>query len=465
MKTFKGRKTELAILQKKFDLNEFQMVILYGRRRIGKTALINEFVQRQACKCISFTAVELSENDLLSIMTETVLNELDPSLIGEMQFPSFEKLFEYIGMRAEKERIIFVIDEYPYLAKQCPYIQSVLQKVIDHTWQKTNLFFLICGSLIAFMKDEVLASSAPLHGRCNVELKLQPFNYLDTAAFVDNYSYEEKAIVYGLTNGVAKYVEQFNPQKPLYENIIEQFFEFGGYFTEEQIKTVITSEKQSPTLYNSIVSAIASGHTKNSEIATKVGMDDLSYPLKGLVKAEIIEKKYSKRPYYVLNDTMLSFWFKYVSRAISLINAGHGRQFFETQICPKLHDFMGRVFEKICREYLFLKAGSDDFPLVTEIENFQKSVLDPHGNPIQIELDLVGKNLNDLLLVAECKFQNQKVDLDLIKLLQEKVSYINSKKLCLCIFSLSGFTDEAMAHAKDSGVKLISIEELYRQAG
>ena len=163
--------------------------------------------------------------------------------------------------------------------------------VIDTNWKKGNLFFILCGSLVSFMKDEGLSLSAPLHGRCDLELKLNPFNYLETAEFLEGYTFEEKAICYGLSNGVAKYIEQFNPKKTLKENIIEEFYSIGGYFSEEQIKTSVSSERQNPALYNSIVSAVATGHTKNSEIATCVGVDDLTYPLKVLVNAEIFEKR------------------------------------------------------------------------------------------------------------------------------------------------------------------------------
>ena len=291
MSEFRGRIAELDILQKKFDTDGFQMIVIYGRRRIGKTELMNEFMRRQKCKTVSFTAVEQSEKDLLSIMTETVLASLAPELMDMVSFPDFEKLFEFIGKKAKEERIVFFIDEYPYLAKQCPYIHSVLQKTIDKVWKKTKLYFVLCGSLVAFMKDEVLAESAPLHGRTTLEFRLHPFDYRDTALFVPKYTSEEKAIVYGLTNGVAKYIEQFDPSKSLKQNIIEEYFSFGGYFTEEQVKTIVTNEKQNPALYNSIVSAIATGHTKNNEIASCVGMDDITYPLKVLQKAEIIERR------------------------------------------------------------------------------------------------------------------------------------------------------------------------------
>ena len=460
MREFKGRTSELNSLQKKFDSEEFQMIVLYGRRRIGKTELMNEFMRRQDCKCISFTAVEQSEKELLSIMTETVLSELAPDLIGMMEFPNFEKLFEFVGNRAKDERIVFFIDEYPYLAKQCPYIQSVLQKIVDVMWKKTKLFFVICGSLVAFMKDEVLAEAAPLHGRATSELRLQPFNYRDTAEFVKSYSSEEKAIVYGLTNGVAKYIEQFHEEKPLERNIIDEFFSFGGYFTEEQVKTVVTGERQNPALYTSVVSAIATGHTRNSEIASCVGTDDITYALKMLQKAEIIEKRVGKRPYYVLNDSMLSFWFKYVNRAVSIINAGKGEKYYQASVSENLHDFMSSVFEKMCKEYLLMKAGDEGYPMITEIENFQKSILDVDGKQRQIEVDIIGKDGNDVLIIGECKFRNEKIDKETFETFLEKAHCIKGRKPLLCMFSLGGYTDYVKEN--NNGVRLLTIEDLYK---
>ncbi len=457
---FHGRTAELNVLDKKYKQAGFVMVVLYGRRRVGKTMLINKFMQDHDCMKISFTAVEREESELLSMMTESVLLSLAPEMVGNISFISFESMFDYIGKQAEKERIIFFIDEYPYLVKQCPYIQSVLQKVIDNGWKKGNLFFILCGSLLSFMKDEVLSESAPLHGRSSLELKLRPFNYLETADFLDGYSYEDKAICYGLSNGVAKYVEQFDPNQTLEENIIDQFYSIGGYFTEEQIKTIVTSDKLSPAIYNSIISAVATGHTRNSEIASFVGSDDVTYPLKVLVKAEILEKRVSKKPYYIINDSMLEFWFRYVSRAISLINAGNGALYYRSNVRDNIHDFMGRVFEKMAKEYLMMHAGQNGFPILTEITEYQDTVLDEEKKPKQIEIDLVGKNGNKTLLVGECKFTNSAFGKAELEVFMDKISYLPVTDPVICIFSLNGFTD----YVKKTAVKcrLISIKDMYR---
>ena len=456
---FRGRKTELRILDKKYKNPGFVMTVLYGRRRIGKTKLINKFIHDHDCRSISFTAVERGETELLSMMTESVLNALSPELVGTISINSFENLFEYIGSKAEKERLIFFIDEYPYLAKQCPYIQSVLQKVIDTKWKNGNLFFIICGSLVSFMKDEVLAESAPLHGRSDLELKLRPFNYLETAEFLNNYTNEEKAICYGLTNGVAKYIEQFDTCNSLEDNIIEQFYSIGGYFSEEQIKTVITNEKQNPALYNSIISAVATGHTKNSEIASYVGVDDVTYPLKVLVKAELLEKRVAKKPYYILNDSMIEFWFRYVNRATSLINADNGASYYYSSVKDHLHDFMGKIFEKMAKEYLMSHAGQDNLPILTDISDYQETVLDENKKQKQIEIDLLGKNGNKILLVGECKFKNSPFDKAEYDKLMDKIKYIPANNPLICIFSLGGFSDYVSENA--IGCKLITLDDMY----
>lgn len=456
---FLGRKAELEILQKKFDSDNFCMTIIYGRRRIGKTMLVNEFMKSQDCRKIAFTAVEQNEKALLAMMTNTVLSSLAPEMIGVVEFPDFDRLFEFVGKYAEKERIIFFIDEYPYLVKQCKYIQSILQKHIDTDWKNANLFFILCGSLIGFMKDEVLAESAPLFGRSNLELKLRPFGYYETALFLNDFTNEEKAITYGLTGGVAKYIEQFDDRKSLDSNIIELFFSLGSYFSEEQVKTVISSERKNPAVFNSIISAVATGHTKNNEISVYSGSDDITYPLKVLVKSEILEKRISKKPYYILNDSMLEFWFRYANSAVSLINAGNGEVYYNSHVKDKLHDFMGRVFEKMAKEYLYRNAGTGDIPLVTSISDYQNSVLGDDGQPHQVEIDLCGTIDKKTVLIGECKFKNAKVDRSEFESFLNKVNLVKGTEAFLCMFSLSGFTEYVIQNAKD--VRLITLDDMY----
>ncbi|MGN1405582.1 MAG: DUF234 domain-containing protein [Erysipelotrichaceae bacterium] len=234
----------------------------------------------------------------------------------------------------------------------------------------------------------------------------------------------------------------------------------GGYFSEEQVKTVIIGDRQSPALYNSIISAIASGCTRNNEICNYVGSDDITYPLKVLTKAEIIEKRYSKNPYYVINDSMLTFWFRYVNRAISLINVGNGARYYESNVKNKLHDFMGPVFEKMAKEYLLKNSGFNDIPLMTEISDYQSSFKDKEGNIINIEIDLCGKDNKNITLIGECKFKNEQFNKNELISFKNKVNYLNIDKAYLCIFSLSGYTDYVKENAEN--IRLFTIEDMYQ---
>lgn len=433
------------------------MAVIYGRRRIGKTTLINRFIDEAGCRTVSFAAVERTEKELLEMMSETVLEALSPELKGIIGFDSFDKLFDYLTTQAAKEKIIFFIDEYPYLARECRYMNSLIQKYVDYKWKNTEMYLILCGSMVSFMREEVLSESAPLHGRSTLEMRIRPFDYLETAGFCPEYSCEEKAILYGVTGGVAKYLEQFDPNLPLNENIIRQYFTSTGYFSEEQIKTVITGERSNPTIYSSTISAIAGGCTTYNEIATAVGISDITYCLKMLTKAEIIEKRTSKKSYYVIKDGTVRFWFRFAGRAQSLVNAGRGRDYFEREVKGRLHEYMGSIFEDICSQYILRKMGTGNIPFVTNLAEYQVGVKET-GGVTQIEIDLLGRNGKDIALIGECKFRSHPFGREEYDILLNKVRLLKAEKATLVIFSLSGFDEYVSGQ---TNVIKVDISEMY----
>ena len=459
MDKFIGRKEELVSLQELYNKKGFQMAVLFGRRRVGKTTLINKFIEINKCKSVSFVSTEMTETELLERMGNDVLESLTPNLCGKLKFDSFDSVFDFIAEESSKERIIFVIDEYPYLAKSCPYMNSLLQKYIDGKWNKSNLYFILLGSLVSFMKEEVLGTLAPLHGRANREFKINPFDYKDTALFVPGYNEEEKAIVYGLTGGVAKYLEQFDSNLSLDVNIEELFFSRNAFFSEEQIKTVITAEKSNPVAYNSIIDAIAKGKTKYNEIQMTTGMSDISFCLKNLIAAEIVERREAPKPYYVISDSMVNFYFKYVAPGVSLINSGKGKLYFEQKVKQKLHQFMGSVFEKMAKEYILGNVGTKKVPcFLTDVVEYQNSI--KAGKEIKtVEIDLLGLDGKKYVLAGECKFKSEKLDKEDLENFQEKLNYLPASNLKTMLFSLSGFTDYVIENSKN--MALVTLEKMY----
>ena len=458
-KRFFGRSRELAALRGKFEQPGFQMAVVYGRRRVGKTSIINRFIDSAECKTVSFVSLERDEREQLAMLGDSALSALAPDMLGTVGFDSFERVFSFIANTARGERVILFIDEYPYLAKECRYMNSLLQRFIDNEWRETQLYLVLCGSLVSFMREDVLGESAPLHGRSTLELKVRPMGYRDSAAFVPRYSNEDKAIVYGLTGGVPKYLEQFDDAKSLERNIVDEFYEDSGYFTEEQVQTLVTADRSNPAAFNAIISAVASGHTKYSEIATSSGLGDISYYLKSLVSADILERRVSSgKPYYVLADAMLRFWFNYVSRAASLINAGRGELYYERIVKSRLHEHMGPVFEEMARQFLFENMGTDVFPcFATDITNYQNA-FKTDGEVRQVELDLVGTENKRIVFAGECKFRNQRFGKGDMSALLEKVALLPARDPDVVAFSLGGFTDEV----RGTKAFLYDIGDLYR---
>ena len=460
MGSFVGREEEFSVFQKLYDKNTFQMAVIFGRRRIGKTTFVNKFIEKNKCKSVSFISTEMTESELLFRMGKDVLENLAPSLSDKIKFESFDSIFDFLGETAKKEKIIFVIDEYPYLAKACPYMNSLLQKYIDHNWKKTNLLFIMLGSFISFMRDDVLGSNAPLHGRANLEIKMNPFGYKETSLFVPSYNAESKAIVYGVTGGVAKYLEQFDKKLSLDENIENLFFSRNAFFSDEQIKTIATGEKSNPAVYNSMISAIANGKTKYNEIQTATGMSDISFCLKNLMASEIVERRESSKPYYIIADTMLDFYFRYVMPGASLINSGKGKTYYTKKVKPNLHEFMGKVFEKMAKEYILNNVGTKKIPVfVTDVVEYQNSIK-IRKEQKSIEIDLLGLDGKKIVLAGECKFKSEKFGKEDYESFMEKINYLPASDLKIMFFSLSGFTDYVEKNAR--GCTLVSIEQMFR---
>ena len=264
---FIGRERELSYLNEFYEKPGIGMTIIYGRRRVGKSTLIAEFVKDK--KTIFYTATRVGKERNLELFSRQVTELFFPG-IENITFKSTEAVFDFIKQNIAGEKIVLVIDELPYWAEKDEAFLSVLQKYIDTVWNHTNLKIILCGSALSFMENKVLSEKSPLFGRRDSQIKLDAFDYLDAARFVPDYSNEEKAICYGITGGVAKYLSMLDPAKSVDENIVRLFFRTDGYLYDET-RNLLIQEFSDISQVNNIIEQIASGVNTVNMIANKIG--------------------------------------------------------------------------------------------------------------------------------------------------------------------------------------------------
>ena len=463
---FLGRDRELSALESEYKSKGFRMTIVYGRRRVGKTELLNKFSEDK--EVIFYTASEASAENNLTGFEGAIFEALSPGGIHP-HFRSFEEAFLYIGEHAGKKKLLVIIDEYPYLAESDKSISSVLQKCIDTDWKDKNIYLILCGSSISFMEDEVLAGKSPLYGRRTSQMDLLPFDYKRSAEFVPDYTFEEKAIVYGVTGGVAKYLKLFEAGMSLEDNIKRLFFSESGYLFEEP-KNLLRQEFRDISLYNTIIEVVADGATKMNEISQRTGISTagLTQALNKLMKVRIIKKfipiiKKKNKRYsgYAVGDGMFRFWYRFVSRGTTAITRGFGTQYFETQVKPFIHEFMGYVFEEMCQEYVMEKGIIGSLPVF--VNETGKWTGQDNEKKQPSDIDVVGiDRVKKQAVIGECKFGNKKVDSNEIETLANRrrlVAPYNVRDMLY--FSLGGYDKGALAKGEELGVRLIEVSDIY----
>ena len=469
---FIGRKKEIKYLNEFYNKPSIGMTVIYGRRRIGKSTLISEFIKDK--KSIFYTATKVGKERNLELFAKQILDELAPDL-SNITFNSLETVFDFIGNSIKDEKLILVIDELPYWADKDETLLSILQKYIDTVWKDKNLKIILCGSSLSFMENKVLSEKSPLFGRRDSQIKLEAFDYLDSAKFVPNYSAEEKAICYGITGGVAKYLSLIDSSKDIHENIISLFFKTNGYLYDET-HNLLTQEFSDITIVNNIIEQIASGENALSIISEKVheSQQTVSYFLDKLISVGLIgkkkcitEEKNKKKTQYVLKDSMFKFWYEFIPKATSVIEMGQGELYYHKAVKPYLHSYMGPIFENMC-QYYTLKQGIEGKYgcFITSVGTWwgQEKIKDQYGN-IKMQaadIDVVGiSDIDKKAVVGECKFKNEKIDKNIYETLIQRSNLITKYKVSKYIlFSLSGYTDW-FNNLKEKDVILLTLDTMY----
>lgn len=457
---FYGRKREIETLNFLYESGKFEFAVVYGRRRVGKTMLLSEFCEGK--KVIFFTGIEASEAENLSQLSQAVL---ECSGVSGSTFENFEKVFSHIDALAQKERIVFVIDEYPYLAKTDPSIPSLLQKHIDHAWKNSKLMLVLCGSSMSFMESQVLGYKSPLYGRKTSQLRILPFDFFESRDFCPDFSLEQQAVLYGALWGVPEYYTHVNPERDLDANLIDLFFKSGGRLFEEPMN-LLKQEMRVPATYNAVITSIAQGASRLNEIATRAGLETgaTSNALSSLMELGIVRReipateKSSRKTIYIINDTMYRFWFTFVWNYQTNINRGIGNLVYKEFVKHKISAYMGHVFEEICLQYLYTEKGLAALPFLPE--NIGRWWGNNPKEKREEEIDIFGF-AGEKQLFCECKWTNKLVDIDVMEGLFEKATLLGEGKKHFIFFSKSGFTKKFIQMASERpNVKLITFRDM-----
>ena len=459
---FIGRERELKALNNLYQSDKFEFVVLYGRRRVGKTALINAFIDKK--KNIYFMGVESNAKQNLENFSNSIF-EYQTGIQADTSFSSFQAALEFVFRLAEKERIILALDEYPYVARASKSLASTLQMLIDKYKDTSKLMLILCGSSMSYMEDHVLAYKAPLYGRRTAQMKLLPFTFEETCRYLSNMSGEDLALMYGVVGGTPQYLLQVNDKQSVAENIKNIYLNPTSFLFEEP-GNLLKQEVREPATYTAIIAAIAAGSSRMSEISGKVGEDSsvCSLYIKNLISLGIVRKetpygeKASRKTVYSIEDNMFRFWYRFVLENNSIIARGADELAYK-RIEPHLSDYMGKVFEDICSQYLWKLLLSGQCPVeFTSLGRWWGN------NPMtrsQTEIDIMGEQDKNTALFGECKWTNEKVNLGVLETLVQRSKLFPYQRVHLYLFSKTGFTKGCMDKAEELGnVTLVTYQDI-----
>lgn len=465
---FYCRENELNKLNRRYANGRFECVIIYGRRRVGKTALINAFCKDKPA--IFFSALHAGEKENLESLSRAIFEYQNPDAAGTATpvYSSFDAALQEITRLAAQHRLIFVIDEYPYLAKADPSISSRLQHIIDHRWQDSQLFFILCGSSMSFMEYQVLGYESPLYGRRTAQFKIEALHYREVAAFHPTLTPEQLSVIYGITGGIPHYINKLHVQDDIDTALLENLFDTSAYLFEEP-ENLLKQELREPAMYNSIIAAIAGGASRSNEIATKVGIDtskcikyiQVLLDLGILQKETPLTEKPGRKTIYALKDQFFRFWYRFVPRNMTLISSGKIVDAYERAVKSHLYDHMGLAFEQICKEYLLYYA--ENLP-ITPAEIGQWWGTDKAARK-EVQIDIVGNPTEGSeYLIGSCKYRNEKIGVDELNLLRHYAAVFGKgSRYHYYIFSLGGFTEQLSEQAKQGAVTLLTVDDLYQR--
>ena len=452
MRRFVDREQEMATLQSEYERDGSALVVLYGRRRVGKTTLISEFIKNK--KALFFLASEESESQNRLAFQEKAADFLNSNLLKNVEVKSWDVLFRAIMDSHFDSKPVIVLDEFQYLGKSNPAFPSVFQRIWEEILKDRQVMVILCGSLISMMQSQTLAYDSPLYGRRTAQIRLKQIPFAYYHQFFPDKSRKELIEMYAVTGGVPKYIELFSQSKDIYSAIEKCVLNRSGYLYDEPY-FLLQQEVSEVGSYFSIIKAIAAGNTKLSSIAgvMEVKSTSLTKYFKTLIYLDILEREVpvtedspekSKKGLYKIKDNYLRFWFAFVYPNMSFIESGHGRIVMDKIRKSLVRNHIAFVYEDICRERMWEINAEGVWP-------FYFSKLGRYWDSKE-EIDIAaidpdGKNL----ILGECKYWQEPVGVSVLRELEAKAKTVSwekeKRKTWFVLFSVNGFTEDLRAEA------------------
>lgn len=429
MNLFIDRREEMDFLDQRYQSKKAEFVVIYGRRRVGKSELIKQFSKDKSS--VYFLATRTTKYHHLKKFLAKI-----SSFFGDYppEINSWEECFDYFTKKLDKnKKIILIIDEFPYLIESNKEIPSLFQLFWDEYLKDKNVFLVLLGSSIGMMETEVLGKKSPLYGRRTGQIKLQPFKFKDVLKFYPKLPIEGVIGFYSVVGNIPLYLLEFNQNKSVLENIRDKILTKKELLNEEA-NFLLKEELRDPSTYQAILEAMATS-TKATEIAQKAHLElhNLDRYLKILLKLDLIYKEFpvtvkklkSKKTYYDIKDNFLDFWYKFCFPNSSLIE--ENPDFLVKRIIkPNLNTYIGKKFEKIGKEFLWELNRKERLPFIfTKIGRQWGKIPGAAKNKNQFEIDFCAINEKTKeILFCECKWKNKVNARKVIKELAGKVEYV-----------------------------------------
>ena len=453
---FIGRENELNKIRRRLKLDSFQAVLVYGRRRIGKTELINKAIELENVRVLPLLAREVNESINLEEFSFEAGRFMNNVSFHPRDFYEFyASLFEY----SKTNPFVLFVDEYSFLKKSNDSIDSYLQKAIELHKNNAKITIILCGSYIETMK-RIIDKKSPLYGRFNEEIMLRTFNYYEASKFMGNISEDEKFKYYAVFGGTAFNLKHIDYSIPFEENLLNEFIKADSFFEKEAVATIV-GELEKEANINSIFELIARGIRKYTDLNERMGdpsKDNITRYLRKLEEMDLIDKSYQvnakseRKALYQIKDNLMSFYYSFIFKYQRARSSMPTEVFFQNYVKKELYEsYLPTKFEEVVKEYA-IRVNSIKLPLFDSIGRLYYN----SGN-INREFDVV-LSTKEGLIPIECKYSDSKVGISDYN--EEKTQW---KDLPFTVAkyafaSKSGFKDDLKSNADSI---LITLTDLY----